>query len=186
MTILGVYGIDEAWIPVPEYEGLYEVSSWGRVRSLDRRATDGRRYAGKILKQSTQKRYGENVGQSEYRVVGLRREGVQTVHRVHNVVLLAFTGERPEGMQALHRDDDPSNNRVWNLRWGTSSENMLDAVRNGKYRSANAEKTHCKRGHALEGANLFIRKHDGARICVTCKNMHSRNLYAAKRPQSED
>jgi hypothetical protein len=47
------------------------------------------------------------------------------------LVLEAFAGPRPDGMDALHRDDNPTNNRFDNLRWGTRSDNLFDAVRNG-------------------------------------------------------
>lgn len=50
---------------------------------------------------------------------------------VHHAVLLAFVGPRPEGAEARHLDDNPSNNTVGNLAWGTRVENVADKMRNG-------------------------------------------------------
>lgn len=55
---------------------------------------------------------------------------------VHRFVLEAFSGPRPDGMEALHLDNDPANNRIGNLRWGTKKENHQQRVRDGRgYRS---------------------------------------------------
>ena len=51
---------------------------------------------------------------------------------MHRLVLLAFVGKCPPGKQALHRDGDPSNNRLTNLYWGTPLENAADCVRHGR------------------------------------------------------
>lgn len=51
---------------------------------------------------------------------------------VHRLVLTAFVGPCPEGMECLHGDDDPSNNNLDNLRWGTPAENSADMVRRGR------------------------------------------------------
>lgn len=51
--------------------------------------------------------------------------------RIHTLVLLAFVGPCPEGMECCHGDGDKTNNRLNNLRWGTHSENMQDAMRHG-------------------------------------------------------
>jgi hypothetical protein len=51
---------------------------------------------------------------------------------VHTLVLKAFVGPCPEGHECCHHDDDPTNNNLTNLRWGTRSDNLHDAARNGK------------------------------------------------------
>jgi hypothetical protein len=85
---------------------------------------------------------------------------------VHRLVLEAFVGPCPEGQEGLHWDDDPLNNRLTNLRWGTSSENKHDSVRNGNH--ANARKTHCKRKHEYTLENTYVST-AGTRVCRTCK-----------------
>src|SRR5215813_4747451 len=52
-------------------------------------------------------------------------------HLVHTLVLLAFVGPRPAGMQCCHRDGDRTNNRLENLRWGTWRDNYADQIRHG-------------------------------------------------------
>lgn len=92
---------------------------------------------------------------------------------IHHLVLEAFVGPRPEGMEALHYDDDPTNNVLWNLRWGTPSENHFDRVRNG--RNWNANKTHCPRGHELATPNLVASvARIGRRTCLACARAKAR------------
>lgn len=50
---------------------------------------------------------------------------------IHTLILEAFTGPCPPGMECLHRDGDPQNNSLSNLRWGTRSENVRDAITHG-------------------------------------------------------
>lgn len=126
----------ERWLPVLGFEGLYEVSDLGRVRAVERtlcyericpsgRVVQVRRhYPAVLLKPGTVK--------SGHKLVVLGRGNPRLVHRL---VLDAFVGPRPPGKEALHGDGDPANNRLTNLRWGTRSENMRDAIRHGTYRS---------------------------------------------------
>lgn len=119
----------EQWRPVCGFEGLYEVSDQGRVRSLDRSITDrrGRRQliAGRI--KSLPKL---NTG---YPVVHLAKDGRTITKAVHTVVLEAFVGPRPAGHVCCHNDGDPSNNWLANLRWDTQSNNLLDAIKHGTH-----------------------------------------------------
>jgi len=68
---------------------------------------------------------------ARYPRVTLCDKGKRTRTRVHVLVLLAFAGPRPEGFHARHLNDDPEDNRIENLRWGTASENVEDTRRNG-------------------------------------------------------
>lgn len=109
----------ECWLPVPDWEGLYEVSDMGRVRSLSRR-----RHPGRILKP-TKTRDGF------YWRVDLSRNGEQRTRLIHQLVLEAFVGPRPEGMVACHGPARSLDNRLSNLSYGTVSENNLDKARDG-------------------------------------------------------
>lgn len=118
--------IIEEWRPIAGYEGVYEVSNFGRVRSLDRwvRANSGWR--------KTEIRYftPSSSGRSKkYKRVLLRNPDKQ--HPVHQLVLEAFVGPRPENCEVRHLDGDPSNNRLDNLAWGTKAENQADKIRHG-------------------------------------------------------
>lgn len=111
------------WRPVVGFEGGYEVSNLGRVRSLDRFlpriGNSPRIYRGKILNPQAKK--------AGHLWVQLGR-GNQFY--VHHLVLEAFVGPCPAGQVGLHWDDEPSNNFLENLRWGTRSDNYADYVRN--------------------------------------------------------
>ena len=166
----------EQWKPVYGYEGIYEVSSHGRVRSLDRVVTysDGRvrHYKGKVLHATPKKRGG-------YPVVCLYSQDKGQIRTVHSLVAETFIGPRPEGTEVCHNDGDPANSRLDNLRYGTSRENKLDTVRHGTDRDA--AKTHCPRGHRLSAENLRPSSAKrGKRQCLACARAHG---YVQYRPE---
>lgn len=151
----------EHWLPIPGYEGHYEVSDHGRVRSLARMVEqpEKRSYLRRerILKQT--------AGRRGYMRVTLFREGVGMARPVHQLVLEAFVGPCPEGMEACHWNDVPDNNHVSNLRWDTPSANMRDKVRNGGHHLKNM--THCMQGHEFTEANTYVGA-NGKRQCRPC------------------
>lgn len=148
----------ERWLPVVGYEGYYEVSDQGRVRSLPRLTRKGNLTGGRILSPSG--------GKSDYRRVDLWVNGVARTRLVHGLMMEAFAGPRPEGMEIRHLDGTRSNNR-WpdNLAYGTRSENQQDTVRHGKHQ--NASKTRCKKGHEFTPENTY--DNNGGRGCLQCK-----------------
>lgn len=154
----------ETWLPVPGYEGIYEVSDLGRVRSLDRIDRCGRQLYGRVLKLRNDK-----DGYQQFHAGGSPRR----ILRVHRLVLLAFTGA-PAGVstECLHIDGNPANNRLANLRWGTVSENIADQIRHGTHR--NSSKTHCPSGHAYDEANTYIHPVTGWRACRACARERAR------------
>lgn len=114
---------DEIWRPVVGFEGLYEVSNQGNVRSLDRYCLgrDGRSelHRGRVMaKQLTWNGY-HDVSLSN-KCAGIKRK-----HRpVHALVAEAFLGPRPEKHDVMHLDGDRTNNTVENLRYGLRAENL--------------------------------------------------------------
>lgn len=151
------------WLPVPGYEGHYEVSDAGTVRSLYREVrTKGgwvQSHAGKPLKAGT-------VNGNCHQLVVLSKNGVVKSFLIHRLVLEAFVGPRPLGMWACHANDDGRDNRLENLRWDTPSANSLDCIRNGRHKGAN--KTHCKRGHEFTPDNTYTRPGTSTRQCRSC------------------
>ena len=126
----------ETWKLVPGYDGKYEVSDQGQIRSYQRRPE------GRIL------RPGRMPG--GHLSVALGRKNSQCVHKL---VLLAFVGAAPDMHECLHINGDPADNRLSNLRWGTRSENMKDAYAHGardreKNRAALAKGRATRWGHA--------------------------------------
>lgn len=157
------------------YAGQYEVSDCGRVRSLDRMRPYGgssRYVAGVLLTQKTHP--------SGHKMVGLSKHGSVFTAKVHRLVLEAFVGPCPVGMETCHWDDNPANNRLENLRWDTSKANKLDMVRNGG--NHNANKTHCPKDHPLSGDNLVVSKlSKGIRECRTCSIAKARAQTVSRR-----
>ncbi len=111
----------ERWLPVVGYEGLYEVSSHGRVRSLDRLDSAGRRVKGCILRPHSDK--------NGYQVVALCN-GRRNDRKIHQLVAAAFLGPCPEGMIVLHGENGLDNSPS-NLSYGTRSQNSQDMKRDG-------------------------------------------------------
>lgn len=158
----------ETWRPVVGFEHAYEVSNHGRVRSIPRVDARGRRWTRRILRPGAQP--------SGHLSVSLSSTGERSMRKVHRLVLEAFVGPCPEGMEGLHRDDDPMNNDLANLRWGTRSDNLHDAVRNGRHRGT--QKTHCPRNHPLEAPNLVASTlRSGRRACLACSYERSYSKY---------
>ena len=158
----------EVWKPVPGYEGFYSVSDLGRVRSDKRTIVDknghGRKMPEIILTPEKKS--------SGHLTVCLCKNHDQTKRYVHRIVLEAFIGEAPAGMQACHWNDDKEDNRLENLRWGTPNENMFDRVRNGIHH--NAVKTHCKWGHEFTPENTKPQSGKRGRDCKACGNARTR------------
>ena len=117
--------MQEVWLPVPGWEGLYDVSDLGRVRSLDRTDCRGRQVTGRILKQC--------YDSDGYPIVGLCRDGTTLTQKVHCLVAAAFIGPRPEGLQVLHGSKSRTDNRACNLSYGTPKQNTGDRLRDGTY-----------------------------------------------------
>lgn len=115
----------ERWRPVPGYEGLYEVSDYGRVYSVLRLDSLGRRRGGHMLRSRPNK--------DGHMLVGLWKDSQPWTAKVHVLVLTAFTGPRPPGREGCHGDGNPANNTLGNLRWDTTSANRRDAMRHGTW-----------------------------------------------------
>ena len=100
---------NEIWLPVPGFPG-YDVSNQGRVRSY---------------RQSTSPRLLVNsLGKRGYYLANLYGRNMS----VHRLVLLAFVGRCPDGMETRHLNGICTDNRLENLKWGTRKENCADKV----------------------------------------------------------
>jgi DNA-binding XRE family transcriptional regulator len=114
----------EVWMPITGYEGIYEVSSFGRISVLK----NGERFIRKqnsathYLSVSFKKRLGDKTQRSE---------------AVHRLVAQAFLGPRPDGHIVRHIDGNRYNNKVENLCYGTPQENVYDTVRHKTHQGEN-------------------------------------------------
>lgn len=124
---------EEIWKWIPGYEGDYEVSDRGRVRSWSHNR--GRRTEPKILKV---------LGEPYLHVVLYKNKRPKTL-RVHRVLMLAFVGPRPAGYDVCHNNDVKTDNRLENLRYDTKSNNLKDKFING---------TDCNKGENHAQAKL--------------------------------
>lgn len=155
----------ERWLPVVGWEGLYEVSSLGRVRSVDRtiKMSNGRtrRCRGQVLAPIRYNEYGHlkvDLHERPHR----RRQAA-----IHVLVAEAFHGAPEPDQEVRHYPDpDPTNNRADNLIWGTRSENILDRVEHGTHQWAN--RTRCPSGHEYTPENTYVIPSTGSRMCRTC------------------
>lgn len=127
----------ERWRPLPGWEGQYEVSDLGAVRSL--RGANGhgpyRRPHPHMLRFQTSR--------DGYRIVRLGHRDSMQSHRVHRLVLFAFVGPAPDGHVAGHLNGNRSDNRLKNLRWVTHQENADHQLVHGT-RSRGTRHPKCK------------------------------------------
>lgn len=109
----------EEWRPIEGFEGLYEVSDWGRIKSLERKYFNGKGWL--KIEEHIMKVYNDKDG---YELVRLKKNGDGTTLRVHRIVGQTFISN-DEGKPFIdHIDGNTSNNCVWNLRWCTQKENL--------------------------------------------------------------
>lgn len=123
----------EIWKPIAGYEGLYEISSFGRVKSVERTVTRLNhllRIHQRILKPGHDK--------DGYKQIFLSNMGVQKMHKVHRLVAIAFITNKNGLPMVNHKDENKANNHVSNLEWcdckynnsyGTAKERMIKTQR---------------------------------------------------------
>jgi len=117
----------QLWRDIPGFEGAYQVSDDGAVRSLARRIV---RSNG--VPQTFKGRLIRSRNRGGYRMVSLAKAGVLTDHLVHRLVMLSFVGAQPELCEVAHWNGDKADNRLANLRWATRKENAADSARLGQ------------------------------------------------------
>lgn len=142
----------EEWRPIIGWEGYYEASNRGRIRSLERIVAkqDGsaQKVEAKILKGTRRK--------SGTVFVSLRRSSKSKELPVARLVLEAFEGPTPGGIEIRHRNGDVGNNQLSNLDRVLPFQNDPDA--NVEEADKKAKRSHCKRGHEFNAANTIYRR----------------------------
>jgi DNA invertase Pin-like site-specific DNA recombinase len=121
--------MDETWRDILGYEGLYQISDLGNVRSLDRKKRNGKDGKGfYILKGRVLTLVNSKKG---YKVVTLYKDGKQKVKEVHRLIAEAFIPNEENKPQVNHINGDKTDNSLNNLEWVTVSENIQHAFDNG-------------------------------------------------------
>jgi hypothetical protein len=120
---------NEVWKDIPTYEGHYQASNMGRIKSLDRYTIDknGNKHTtiGGIMKPVPDKQTG-------HLRVGIWKNSQRRTLYVHRLIMETFVGECPNGMEVCHNDGNSSNNHLDNLRYDTRHENLIDASKLNK------------------------------------------------------
>lgn len=129
-----------AWKPVKDFEGYYEVSDDGEVRSLDRpvrsRWGGERMIKGVVLKQATSKK--------GYKTIVLHKNKLWYQKQVHRLVAEAFIPNPLNLPQVNHKDTDKANNKVDNLEWITGVDNIRHAFANGCFKRTQRKVEHAR------------------------------------------
>lgn len=123
----------EIWKDIIGYEGLYQVSNMGRVKSLARLKKNGCNSFQKIPEILRELRKDKGG----YFNVDLWKDNKKKVLKVHRLVAHAFIPNPNNYPLVMHLDNNPSNNLLSNLQWGTQSQNMQHCVASGRKNSRN-------------------------------------------------
>lgn len=170
---------NEHWLPIEDYEDLYQVSNYGRVKSLERKITHRnslKTIKERILKQKTTK--------NGYQVVTLCKDGKQKMFFVHRLVASAFISNQNNYEQINHKDENKCNNHVENLEWCTAKYNVNYGARNKNVSKLLIGKNNPRSKQVIQLTldNQFIRTWDSIReierelgynnrnICSCCKS----------------
>ena len=122
----------EIWSDIEGYKGHYQISSFGNIRSVDRKIKKFNNIEkkitdfcikGKLLKPKTRK--------DGYKIIYLSKDNNKKELYIHHLVAFAFIGKRPKDHHICHNDGNKSNNNLSNLRYGTRSDNANDTLLHG-------------------------------------------------------
>lgn len=149
----------EIWKPVVGYEGFYEVSNMGNVRSIDRITqigSKGSRFQPMIILKKAIR--------NGYHSVMLSKENEKSNTSVHRIVALAFIDNPLQKTQVNHINSIKTDNRVENLEWATPKENTHHSMRNGNHFKGSRH------------GNSVLKEKDILHIYKVCKNTTDVNL----------
>jgi len=124
----------ENWLPIPEYEDLYEIDTYGNIRSFDKKVKNNNSY--RIIKGKILKPKPDNKG---YYKIGLTKDKKQKFYFIHRLVALTYL-PNPNNYKIInHKDGNPKNNYVENLEWCNQQYNIQHAYNTGLKIGVSAE-----------------------------------------------
>lgn len=181
---------EEIWKDIAGYEGLYQVSNFGQVKSLARIKTN-KLIGEHFVKEKIMK---SRLSPSGYLSIGLTKNGKQIGYRVHRLVAQTFISNPENKAEVNHKNGIKIDNRIENLEWNTSSENTIHALKTGLMipkRGVENNRSICVNQYDLEGN--FIKtwsaikdikrqlKYDTKAIISCCKHRkHYNTAYGYK------
>lgn len=115
----------ECWKDIPEWEGHYQASNLGHIRSVDRKIYKPNRWGGVTIQTLRGKVLSLKCHQ-KYARVALSKGGIISYHTVHRLIALTWLGKCPKGLQVLHGNFGHTDNSSSNLRYGTPSCNSQE------------------------------------------------------------
>ena len=171
-------GVEEIWKDVPGYGGHYKASSIGRIKSLERTVTK-RHKSGSMITQKYSERIlsANTVGRDGHLSVHLGVDGKKYTVLVHRLILLAFVGECPEGMEGCHNNGIPYDNRPENLRWDTHFNNNQDRLLHGTYKTGSDH-------HMCKFDNDLIKRIRNGDVSLKESGVSKTHFYRIKRGDS--
>lgn len=125
----------EHWKAIPGYEGLYEASSFGRIRTAEGKTTSNARYPSRVWKQRIMKqKLGLRKGKKGFdaRVI-IWKDGKPNTFLVSRLIAMTWCDGYQEGFTVNHKDGNPLNNRASNLEWISLADNIKHGFENGLY-----------------------------------------------------
>lgn len=114
----------EEWLPIKGYEGLYEISNLGVIRSLDRTAQRKDRWGGDTSVSVKGRVLRPIKMKNGYLSVSLSKDGYAKIFLIHRLVASAFIPNEDTKMTVNHKNENKADNRAENLEWMTLPENL--------------------------------------------------------------
>ena len=160
----------EIWKEVPGYEGLYQVSSFGRIKSLN--------YKNSGIEQILCISPRDN----KYTEVGLNKDGIRTMFYVHRLVLSAFSPcQGMEHLEVNHKDENKSNNMLTNLEWCTRSyNNSYGSLPAKRAEIARGNKYHLGKSHSEESKRKISQSKKGKPLSAETRKKMSESQMGEK------
>ena len=114
----------EVWKDIPGYEGYYQASNSGKIRSVDRYVNRTNKFGTTHIKKINGRELSQSFAGKGYMKVTLSKNAVNTTSYVHHLIYKTFFNQTPNGLQIDHIDENKQNNNIENLRVITSRENV--------------------------------------------------------------
>lgn len=177
----------QEWRDIPSYEGLYEASSEGQIRTKEGKTTSSARFKKRVWKQRILKQKFKVTGKRRDALICLWKDGKPHYHTVARLIATTFHENLINSdFTVNHIDGNTLNNRADNLEWLTLADNIKYGFQNGQYASfmkaitavstINKEKILCARSYAEMDRILGQYKGYTSRtVCSQCEILHNKS-----------